>query len=51
VDARKGKFDVKEGIVVKGMVGGQVYMAKIKTEAYLERLRKDFKDDWKKYWE
>lgn|SRR5574337_19632 len=51
VDVRKGKLDVKEGVVVKGMVGDQVYMAKIKTEAYLERLKKEFKDNWKEYWE
>lgn len=51
VDVRKGKFGVKEGVVVKGMVGDQVYMAKIKTEAYLERLKKEFKNDWKNYWE
>lgn len=51
VDARKGKFPVKEGIVVKGMVGDRVYMAKIKTEAYLDRLKNEFKDNWKEYWE
>jgi hypothetical protein len=51
VDVRKGKYPVKEGVVVKGMVGDQVYMAKIKTEAYLQRLQSQFKDDWKNYWE
>lgn len=51
VDVRKGKYDVKEGVVVKGVVGDQVYMAKIKTESYLERLKKEFKDNWKEYWE
>ncbi len=51
VDVRKGKYDVKEGVVVKGIVNGQIYMAKIKTEAYLERLKKEFKDHWKEYWE
>ena len=51
VDARKGKFPVKEGIVVKGIVGDQIYMAKIKTEAYLDRLKNEFKDNWKEYWE
>ena len=51
VDVRKGKYNVKEGVVVKGMVGDQVYMAKIKTEAYLQRLQSQFKNDWKNYWE
>lgn len=51
VDVRKGKLNVKEGVVVKGTVGGQVYMAKIKTEAYLERLKNEFKNDWQSYWE
>lgn len=51
LDVRKGKYDVKEGVVVKGMVGDRVYMAKIKTEAYLQRLQSQFKDDWKNYWE
>jgi hypothetical protein len=51
VDVRKGKYDVKEGVVVKGLVGKEVYMAKIKTEAYLDRLKNQFKDNWKEYWE
>lgn len=51
IDVRKGKYDVKEGVVVKGVVGGEVYMAKIKTEAYLEKLKTEFKDKWKDYWE
>lgn len=51
IDVRKGKYDVKEGVVVKGMAEGQVYMAKIKTEAYLEKLKSEFKDNWKEYWE
>lgn len=51
VDVRKGKYDVKEGVVVKGIFSSQVYMAKIKTEAYLDRLKKEFKDNWKEYWE
>jgi hypothetical protein len=51
VDIRKGKHDVKEGVVVKGTYSNQVYMAKIKTEAYLDRLKNEFKDNWKEYWE
>ncbi len=51
VDVRKGKYNIKEGVVVKGIYNGQVYMAKIKTESYLERLKNQFKDNWKEYWE
>lgn len=51
VDVRKGKYPVKEGVVVKGVVGQEVYMAKIKTEAYLDKLKTQFKDNWKDYWE
>lgn len=51
VDVRKGKFDVKEGVVVKGVVGKEVHMAKIKTEAYMDKLKTQFKDNWKEYWE
>jgi hypothetical protein len=51
VDVRKGKYPVKEGVVVKGVVGNEVYMAKIKTEAYMDKLKAQFKDNWKEYWE
>ena len=51
IDVRNGKYPVNEGIVVKGMVNGQVYMAKIKTTQYLERLKDKFKDNWRQYWE
>ena len=50
-DVRKGKYDVKEGVVVKGMVGDQVYMAKIKTNEYLKKLKENLPDNWKNYWE
>lgn len=51
LDVRKGKYDVKEGVVVKGVVDKKVYMAKIKTQAYLDQLKEKFKDNWKDYWE
>jgi len=51
VDVRKGKYDVKEGVVVKGKVGSEIYMAKIKTEAYMDKLKEQFKNNWKDYWE
>jgi len=51
MDVRSGKYPVAEGVVVKGMVDGQVYMAKIKTNAYLAKLKNQFKDNWREYWE
>ena len=51
-DVRNGKFDVPEGVVVKGGLGGSdVWMVKVKTLAYMERLKKIFKDGWDTYWE
>ena len=51
VDVRQGKYPVGEGVVVKGVADNQVYMAKIKTNAYLEKLKSKFGDNWKEYWE
>jgi len=51
VDVRKGKYGVKEGVVVKGVADGNIYMAKIKTNEYLERLKSKFGDSWQEYWE
>lgn len=39
-DVRKGKYPVNEGVVVKGLVDGQLFMTKIKTKDYLKRLTK-----------
>lgn len=50
-DIRNGKYKVNEGAVIKGVVNGQTYMAKVKTNAYMERLKAQFKDNWKDYWE
>jgi hypothetical protein len=38
-DVRKGKYNVNEGVVVKGIVDGQVFMTKVKTKDYLKRLK------------
>jgi hypothetical protein len=51
VDLREGKYNVKEGAIIKGVVDNDVYMAKIKTNNYMERLKSEFKDNWKQYWE
>ncbi len=52
VDVRNGKFPVAEGVVVKGGTGGaDLWMVKIKTLAYLERLKCAFAEGWLNYWE
>lgn len=38
-DVRKGKYDVNEGVVCKGMVESEVFMTKVKTNDYLKRLK------------
>lgn len=56
-DVQEGKHDVTEGVICKGTqrtgdVRGSVWMAKIKTQAYLDRLFNKFGDDGlKKYGE
>lgn len=51
IDVRNNKYNLKEGVVVKGVVNKKIYMVKIKTEAYMKRLKNEFKDSWKEYWE
>lgn len=54
-DIRAGHFPVNEGVVLKGVakgeVNGEIYMAKVKTLAYQEKLKSAFKDAWEGYWE
>jgi hypothetical protein len=51
-DVRSGKFGVAEGVVVKGGAGGaDLWMAKIKTSAYLARLKSAFAERWQDFWE
>ena len=51
-DVRRGRYGVAEGVVVKGGNGGDdVWMAKIKTIAYMEKLKQAFADGWEEYWE
>ena len=56
-DVKAGKYNVNEGVVCKGRertgaAAGHVWMAKIKTNAYFERLKNRFgaDDAVKKYW-
>ncbi|MEG3924623.1 MULTISPECIES: hypothetical protein [unclassified Microcoleus] len=51
-DVRKEKYGVDEGVVCKGgRNANNLWMVKIKTDAYMQRLREAFKDDWENYWE
>jgi hypothetical protein len=51
-DVRTGKYGVAEGVVCKGGKGGpDLWMVKIKTHAYLERLKAAFAERWEDYWE
>jgi len=49
IDVRSGKIVPGEGVILKGGEGHGFWMAKIKTEQYLDRLRSRFGTDWKKY--
>lgn len=52
-DIRAGKYPVTfEGVVCKGGAGGtDLWLAKIKTEAYLEKLKAVFHERWMEFWE
>jgi hypothetical protein len=49
---REGMYGVTEGVVCKGGTGGEdVWMVKVKTYAYLERLKRTFGTRWEEFWE
>ena len=51
-DIREGRYDVTEGVVCKGgTTSDTLWMVKIKTNAYMLRLKEAFQDDWESYWE
>jgi hypothetical protein len=51
-EVRAGLHGVAEGVVCKGSDGGaDVWMIKIKTDAYRERLKRAFAERWEDYWE
>jgi hypothetical protein len=51
-DVRNGKYSVAEGVICKGGEGGEdLWMVKIKTYAYLEKLEQAFGERWEDYWE
>jgi RNA ligase len=50
-DVRRGRFEVAEGVVVKGVADGGPWRVKIKTLAYQERLKRSFAERWGDHWE
>src|SRR5262249_51753408 len=44
-DVRAGRFGTGEGVVCEGGEGHRRWMAKVKTDAYLQRLRAFFRED------
>lgn len=53
---RINEFNVNEGVVCKGKervgnVRGKVWMCKIKTNEYLNRLKLRYTENWSNYWE
>ena len=50
-DIRQGKYQVAEGAILKGTYHNEVYQAKVKTNRYMELLKKKFQDRWEDYWE
>ena len=50
-DVRDGKYPVWEGVVFKGGSRHKLWRTKVKTNAYLEKLKEVYRDSWKSYWE
>jgi RNA ligase len=51
-EVRQGKYNVAEGVVCKGKSKTNgIWMVKIKTCDYMNKLQQAFQDDWEKYWE
>jgi hypothetical protein len=49
---RNGEFNINEGVVCKGGSGGNDWWAcKIKTNAYLDRIKGLYETGWEKFWE
>lgn len=51
-DVRQGRIEgLNEGVVCKGGSGHDLWMRKIKTLAYMERLKRLYVDGWERFWE
>jgi hypothetical protein len=56
IESVRNSTTLNEGVICKGVersgaAFGGVWMAKIKTRSYFDRLRGEFPDDYNKYWE
>lgn len=45
------KYTLNEGVMCKGGSGHDLWMCKIKTLAYLKRLKETFFEQWHEFWE
>lgn len=55
-NVRNNIFDLKEGVICKGTessgaFSGGIWSCKIKTQAYLDKLKTQFGEEWEKYGE
>lgn len=57
-DVRVNKYNLKEGVICKGTSNtgmgahrGKMWMCKIKTQAYFDKLKGRFGEEWEKYGE
>lgn len=50
-DVREGKYPLWEGVVFKGGSKHKLWRTKIKTNAYLTKLKEIYADGWESYWE
>lgn len=50
-DVKEGKYNLLEGVVCKGGTKHNLWMCKIKTNAYLQKLKEVYADKWESYWE
>lgn len=49
---RKGEIpNLNEGVICKGGSGHKLWMCKIKTDAYREKLKQVYADRWQEFWE
>lgn len=50
-DVKAGRYPVYEGVVCKGGSGHDLWMRKIKTAAYMARLKQVFPENWEEFGE
>lgn len=50
-DVKNSKYDLNEGVVCKGGTGHGLWMRKIKTLVYLQKLKGKYGDHWEQHWE